>query len=76
VAEIAISAVLIALHREPNGSTLAEWSDLGSIATWVLTAHVLVLSAYAGILALVVQGIRRSVTATGDIVIDDPKDDQ
>jgi len=76
VAEVATSALLIALNREPYGSTVAEWTDLSSIATTVLSSHVLVLSIYAAILALVVQGIRRSVTAAGDVVIDDPRDDQ
>ncbi len=76
VAEVATSALLIALRREPYGSAIAEWSDLGSIAVTVLTTHILVLSVYGGILALVVQGIRRSMTAAGDVVIDDPKDDQ
>jgi hypothetical protein len=76
LAEVGMAAVLIALRREPNGSTLATFGDLPGIATWVLVSHVLVLSAYAGILALVVQGIRRSVAASGDVVIDDPKDDQ
>jgi hypothetical protein len=46
------------------------------IAATVLTSHVLALSLYGGILALVVQGIRRSMTAAGDVVVDDPKDDQ
>jgi hypothetical protein len=76
VAEIGTSALLIAAGREPYGSAMAEWSDLGSIAATVLSTHILVLSLYGGILALVVQGIRRSMTAAGDVVIDDPKDDQ
>ncbi len=76
LAEVATSALLIALGREPYGSTVAGWADIGSIAGTVLSTHILVLSMYGGILALVVQGIRRSVTAAGDIVIDDPKDDQ
>jgi hypothetical protein len=76
VAEVAVSALLISLRREPYGSSIAEWSDLASIAVTVLTTHILVLSAYGGILALVVQGIRRSFTAAGDVVIDDPRDDQ
>lgn len=75
-AEVATSALLIAVAREPYGSAMAEWSDLASIAATVLTTHVLVLSVYGGILALVVQGIRRSMTAAGDLVVDDPKDDQ
>jgi hypothetical protein len=74
LAEVATSAMLIAVGREPYGSALAVWSDLGSIAATVLTTHVVVLSIYGGILALVVQGIRRSVRAAGDIMIDDPKD--
>ena len=76
LAEVATSALLIALAREPYGSAMADWSDLSSIAITVLSTHVLVLSMYGGILALVVQGIRRSVAAAGDVVIDDPKDDQ
>jgi hypothetical protein len=76
LAELAISALLIALHREPYGSAIAEWNDLPVIAATVLTSHVLALSLYGGILALVVQGIRRSMTAAGDVVVDDPKDDQ
>ena len=75
-AEIGMSALLIAVRREPLGSAMAEWSDLGTIAVTVMTTHVVVLAVYGGILALVVQGIRRSVTAAGDVVIDDPKDDQ
>lgn len=76
LAEVATSAVLIALSREPYGSAMAVWGDLTSIAVTVLSTHVLVLSIYGGILALVVQGIRRSFAAAGDVVIDDPKDDQ
>ncbi len=75
-AEVGTSAVLIALAREPYGSAMAEWSDLPTLALTILSTHVLVLSIYGGILALVVQGIRRSVRAVGDVVIDDPKDDQ
>lgn len=76
LAEVGTSALLIAAGREPYGSAVAEWSDLGSIAATVLTTHVVVLSLYGGILAVVVQGIRRSMTAAGDVIVDDPKDDQ
>ncbi len=76
LAEVATSALLIAAGREPYGSAVAEWSDLGSIAATVLSTHIVVLSLYGGILALVVQGIRRSMTAAGDVIVDDPKDDQ
>jgi hypothetical protein len=76
VAEVVTSALLISFGREPYGSSMGKWSDLSGIAFTVLSTHVLVLSLYAGILALVVQGIRRSMTAAGDVVIDDPKDDQ
>lgn len=76
LAEVATSAVLIALAREPLGSAYATWADLPNIAGIVLTTHVLVLSLYAGILALVVQGIRRSMRAVGDAVADDAKDDR
>ncbi len=76
LAEVATSALLIAAHREPYGSATAEPSDLPGIAATVLSTHIIVLSIYGGILALVVQGIRRSMTAAGDVIIDDPKDDQ
>ena len=76
LAEVVTSAMLIALAREPYGSSMAKWSDLSGIAFTVLSTHVLVLSLYGGILALVVQGIRRSFAAAGDVVVDDPKDDQ
>lgn len=74
--EVATSAALVALGSEIYGSATAEWSDLASIAATVLSTHLVVLSMYGSVLALVVQGIRRSVTAVGDVVIDDPKDDQ
>ncbi len=76
LAEVVTSAVLISLAHEPYGSSMAKWSDLSGIAFTVLSTHVLVLSLYGGILALVVQGIRRSFAAAGDVVVDDPKDDQ
>ena len=74
--EAGTSAILIALAREPYGSAMAEWSDLPTILLTILSTHVLVLCLYGGILALVVQGIRGSVRAAGDVVIDDPKDDR
>jgi hypothetical protein len=75
-AEVVMSVLLIALRREPYGSAVAEWSDLPTIAVTVFSTHIIVLAAYAGILALVVQGIRRSMSVVGDVVVDDPKDDQ
>ena len=76
MAEVATSALLIGARRETYGSATAEWSDLPSIAATVLSTHIVVLSIYGGILALVVQGLRRSMTAAGDVIVDDPKDDQ
>lgn len=66
LAEIATSAMLIAAGREPRGSAFATWSDLSGTAITVLTTHLLVISLYGGVLALVVQGIRRSVRAVDD----------
>ena len=74
VAEVGMAAMLITVGRESYGSARAEWSDLGSIAATVISTHIIVLIIYSGVLALVVQGIRRSVRAAGDIVIDDPKE--
>ncbi len=76
LAEVVTSALLIAVRRESYGSALGDWNDLPAIGATVLTSHVLALSLYAGILALVVQGIRRSMSAVGDVVVDDPKDDR
>lgn len=75
-AEVATSAGLIALGREPFGSGVATWSDLPEIATWTLAPRLGVLALYATILALIVQGVRRSQRVTGEAVIDEPGDEE
>jgi hypothetical protein len=58
-AEIATSAVLIAFHREPLGSTdRAEFADLPEVAAGLLTSRVLPLCLFALVLAGVVYAVR------------------
>jgi hypothetical protein len=76
IAEVATSAVLIAAGREPYGSGFATWADLPGIFTWTLLPRLIVLGVYASILALIVQGVRRSEAVTGEAVIDEPGDDE
>lgn len=60
LAEIVVSAILIALHREPLGTTSrATWSDLPSIALGTLEVRVVALALFALALAGVVQLVRR-----------------
>jgi hypothetical protein len=75
-AEVAVSCGLIALGREPYGSGVATWSDLPDIITWTLLPRLIVLGIYAAILALIVQGVRRSEKVIGEMVVDEPGDDE
>ena len=59
-AEIAVSAVLVALRREPLGTTgRAVWADLPTMALTTLEWRLAPLAAFALVLALVVQLVRR-----------------
>ena len=58
-AEVLVSAVLVALGREPLGTTgVARWVDLPAIAGWVLAGRLLFLGGFALALAGVVQLVR------------------
>lgn len=58
-AEMATSAALIAVGREPLGSTgRAHWHDLPSMAARTLLARLVALAAFAAVLAAVVQLVR------------------
>ena len=58
-AEVLVSAVLVALGREPLGTTgVARWVDLPAIAAWVLAGRLLFLGGFALALAGVVQLVR------------------
>jgi hypothetical protein len=58
-AELATSAVLIAFHREPLGSTdRAEFADLPQLAAGLLASRILPLCAFALVLAGVVYAVR------------------
>jgi hypothetical protein len=58
--EIAVSALLIALHRERLGSTgRATWTDLPSMALTTLEWRLVSLALFALVLAAIVQLVRR-----------------
>lgn len=57
-AEMATSAALIAVHREPLGSGRAEFSDLPQMALVTLTIRLGAVIFFAMVLAGVVQAIR------------------
>jgi len=58
-AEILVSAVLVALGREPLGTTgVAQWADLPTMAAVVIVSRLLVLGLFALVLAGIVQLVR------------------
>ena len=60
VAEMVVSVVLVALHREPMGTTgRAVWSDLPSMALTTLEWRVVSLALFALVLGVIVQLVRR-----------------
>jgi hypothetical protein len=71
LAEVAMSALLIAFHREPVGSReRAEFSDLGTIAQQTMVVRFTSIIAFTLILAAVVYAVRyvlikRERTASG-----------
>ena len=65
-AEMVVSAILIALGREPLGTSgRAHWHDFGSLAGSTLVVRVIALGAFAAVLALVVQLVRVSLGRRG-----------
>jgi hypothetical protein len=61
-AEMATSALLIALHREPLGSTgRATWGDWPTVATRALLWRVVAVGIFAVVLAIVVQTVRSAL---------------
>ena len=61
-AEMVVSAILIAVGREPLGTSgRAHWHDFGSLAASTLIVRVVALGAFAAVLALVVQLVRVSL---------------
>ena len=66
VTEVAVSALLIGVHREPMGTTSrATWGDLPSIALGTLEVRVVALALFALALAGVVQVVRRLLPRHG-----------
>lgn len=58
-AEMATSALLLLVHREPYGSGRAEWSNWSSLATDALVTRALAILLFTLLLAAVVQVVRR-----------------
>lgn len=56
--EMATSLVLIALHREPLGTSRAEWHDWPALAQGVLYTRVVAIVLFTLVLAAVVQTVR------------------
>ncbi|HEY0995288.1 MAG TPA: hypothetical protein VGD77_04815 [Gemmatimonadaceae bacterium] len=67
VAEMATSALLIALGREPNGTVRAAWADWPAMAGRALVFRVLLVSVWALLLAGIVLLVRRSGVAVPDL---------
>lgn len=65
-AEVAASALLIAIGREPLGTTgRAQWHDLPSLALRTVVVRVIVFALFAAVLAAVVQLVRRTLARRG-----------
>lgn len=62
-AEMAVSALLIALHREPYGTGRAALSDWPGLAATTMMMRFLVVCSFALVLAGVVQVVRRLLLA-------------
>jgi hypothetical protein len=66
LAEMATSALLIALHREPNGTVRAHWDDWAGMGLNALRVRGIAIVAWGLILALVVQLVRRTIVHEDD----------
>lgn len=64
-AEMATSALLIALHREPLGTSRAEFADWGRMAAGVVLLRVAALILFGLVLAGVVQLVRHLMARRG-----------
>jgi hypothetical protein len=60
-AEMAASALLIAVGHEPNGSVRAHWDDWASLGLNALVIRAAAIVLWAAILAGVVQLVRRTI---------------
>lgn len=60
-AEMATSALLILVHREPNGSVRAEWGDWWSLAVGTLATRAVAILVFTLLLAGIVQLVRRVI---------------
>jgi hypothetical protein len=65
-AEMATSAILIAVGREPNGTVAAHWDDWFGLARNALLLRGLSIVLWAFILAAVVQLVRRTIVHEDD----------
>ena len=65
-AEMVVSAILIAVGREPLGTSgRAHWHDLPSVAMGTLVVRLLTFALFATVLAAVVQLVRVSLARRG-----------
>lgn len=65
-AEVLVSALLIALGREPLGTTgRAHWHDLPSLAASTVVVRVAAFAVFATLLAAVVQAVRATLARRG-----------
>lgn len=68
VAEMATSALLIAVGHEPNGAVRAHWDDWASLGLNALLVRGVAIVAWTAILAGVVQLVRRTIVEEDDEV--------
>lgn len=73
-AEAATSLALIGLRREPSGTARAEWSDWLPMAGGTLWTRVLIVCAWAAVLAAMIWLVRRTILRE-EVVEEDPIED-
>lgn len=66
LAEVVTSALLIAVHREPNGSGRAEWVDWPAMAATTLSRRLMMLVAFAVVLSGIVYFVRHNLLSRED----------
>lgn len=64
--EMCVSAMLIALHREPNGTVRAHWDDWLAMGVHALLARGIAIMLWGLILAGAVQIVRRTIVHEDD----------
>lgn len=70
--EMAVSAALIALHREPNGTVRAHWADWPSMGVHALLARGIAIMLWGLVLAAAVQIVRHTIVHEDDDDLEQP----